>query len=99
MFTLSNFFFQQAPAVDVVAIGLADGQIVLHNLKFDETIVKFTQDWGVVTTIAFRTGMFCFLALLFLEKTQGIAIALALLLLFWCKNYDSLVVVVIVQKL
>jgi len=42
--------------VDVVAIGLANGQIYLHNLKFDETITKFTQDWGPVTTIAFRTG-------------------------------------------
>ncbi|XP_064624692.1 WD repeat-containing protein 36-like [Lineus longissimus] len=46
---------EQAPAIDVMAIGLADGQIILHNLKFDETLMKFTQDWGPVTTIAFRT--------------------------------------------
>ncbi|XP_060608574.1 WD repeat-containing protein 36-like isoform X2 [Ruditapes philippinarum] len=46
---------EQAPAVDVVAIGLANGQIIIHNLKFDETITKFLQDWGPVTTISFRT--------------------------------------------
>lgn len=46
---------EQAPAVDVVAIGLANGEIIIHNLKFDETITKFLQDWGPVTTISFRT--------------------------------------------
>ena len=30
-----------APAVDVVAIGLHSGDILVHNIKFDETIVKF----------------------------------------------------------
>ena len=48
--------FPQAPASDVVAIGLASGQILLHNLKYDETITKFYQFWGPVTSIAFRTG-------------------------------------------
>ncbi|XP_067002805.2 WD repeat-containing protein 36 [Anabrus simplex] len=46
---------EQAPAVDVVAIGLANGKIILHNLKYDETVVEFMQDWGLVTTISFRT--------------------------------------------
>ncbi|KAL4237143.1 WD repeat-containing protein 36 [Mactra antiquata] len=46
---------EQAPAVDVVAVGLASGQIILHNLKYDETIMKFLQDWGPVTSISFRT--------------------------------------------
>ncbi|KAK3090298.1 hypothetical protein FSP39_010724 [Pinctada imbricata] len=46
---------EQSPAVDVVAIGLARGDIILHNLKFDESIVKFSQDWGPVTAISFRT--------------------------------------------
>lgn len=44
--------------MDVIAIGLADGQIIIHNLKFDETVMKFRQDWGPVTTIAFRTGKY-----------------------------------------
>ena len=46
---------KQAPAIDVVGIGLANGDIYIHNLKFDETIVKFTQNWGPVTGLAFRT--------------------------------------------
>jgi len=46
---------QQAPAIDVLAIGLQSGEVYLHNLKYDETIVKFRQDWGPVTGVAFRT--------------------------------------------
>jgi len=44
-----------APAVDVAAVGLADGSVFVHNLRFDETIVKFNQDWGAVTSLSFRT--------------------------------------------
>ncbi|CAN8027642.1 unnamed protein product [Ixodes persulcatus] len=44
-----------APSVDVVAIGLASGQVMVHNLKFDETLMTFQQDWGPVTAISFRT--------------------------------------------
>ena len=46
---------EQAPAVDVMAIGLASGDIVLHNLKFDETVMKFKQEWGPITALTFRT--------------------------------------------
>ncbi|XP_056632205.1 WD repeat-containing protein 36 [Diorhabda sublineata] len=46
---------EQAPAIDVVAVGLSTGRIVLHNLKYDETIMEFNQDWGMVTSISFRT--------------------------------------------
>ncbi|KAJ4443876.1 WD repeat-containing protein 36 [Periplaneta americana] len=46
---------EQSPAVDVVAVGLASGKIILHNLKFDETIMEFMQDWGLVTNLTFRT--------------------------------------------
>ncbi|XP_071800159.1 WD repeat-containing protein 36-like [Asterias amurensis] len=46
---------EQAPAVDVVAVGLEDGRTIVHNLRYDETIVTFTQDWGPVTAISFRT--------------------------------------------
>ena len=34
---------EQSPAVDVVGVGLSDGRIVLHNLKFDETLITFNQ--------------------------------------------------------
>ena len=47
----------QAPAVDVVGIGLQSGKIILHNLKFDETVMSFHQEWGPVIGLTFRTGM------------------------------------------
>ncbi|KAF8772052.1 WD repeat-containing protein 36-like [Argiope bruennichi] len=46
---------EQAPAINVVAIGLECGDIYIHNLKFDETLMKFSQDWGAVTGLSFRT--------------------------------------------
>lgn len=47
----------KAPAVDVVGIGLQSGKIILHNLKFDETVMSFHQEWGPVIGLTFRTGM------------------------------------------
>ncbi|XP_031556169.1 WD repeat-containing protein 36-like [Actinia tenebrosa] len=46
---------EQAPAIDVVGIGLQSGKIVIHNLKYDDTVMTFQQDWGPVTAMAFRT--------------------------------------------
>ncbi|XP_077863349.1 WD repeat-containing protein 36-like, partial [Saccoglossus kowalevskii] len=46
---------EQAPAVDVIGIGLESGKVIIHNIKYDESIMTFTQEWGPVTTIAFRT--------------------------------------------
>ncbi|KAF3828389.1 hypothetical protein GH733_005086, partial [Mirounga leonina] len=46
---------KEAPAVDVVAVGLMSGQVIIHNIKFDETLMKFHQDWGPITSISFRT--------------------------------------------
>lgn len=46
---------EQAPAVDVVAVGLQNGAVKLLNLKFDEILMEFRQDWGPVTGISFRT--------------------------------------------
>lgn len=46
---------QQAPAVDTVAIGLANGKIILLNLKVDVVLMEFSQEWGTVTGISFRT--------------------------------------------
>ncbi|VBB26808.1 unnamed protein product [Acanthocheilonema viteae] len=45
---------EQSPATDIVAIGLRNGQIILHNIKFDETLQMYMQD-APVTSIAFRT--------------------------------------------
>ncbi|KAF0694285.1 Aste57867_14833 [Aphanomyces stellatus] len=45
----------QSPAVDVAAIGLADGRIFIHNLKFDTTLMTFAQTTeGRVTSLSFR---------------------------------------------
>ncbi|KAJ8881265.1 hypothetical protein PR048_017741 [Dryococelus australis] len=46
---------EQAPAVDVVAVGLQSGRIVLHNLRYDTVVLELVQDWGPVTGISFRT--------------------------------------------
>jgi len=50
----------QAPAVDVVAVGLSSGCVVVHNIRYDEKLMSFTQDWGPVTAISFRTGKYNF---------------------------------------
>uniref|UniRef100_A0A672KXX1 WD repeat-containing protein 36-like n=1 Tax=Sinocyclocheilus grahami TaxID=75366 RepID=A0A672KXX1_SINGR len=49
------YAFVTTPAVDVVGVGLASGQIIIHNIRFDETLMKFQQDWGPVTALSFRT--------------------------------------------
>lgn len=46
---------EQAPASDVVGVGLQSGEIKLLNLKYDEIVMEFSQDWGPVTGISFRT--------------------------------------------
>lgn len=46
----------QSPAVDVVGVGTATGRIIIHNIRLDETLMTFTQDWGPITSLAFRTG-------------------------------------------
>ncbi|KAI8915791.1 quinon protein alcohol dehydrogenase-like superfamily [Gorgonomyces haynaldii] len=44
----------QSPSIDVVAIGLLDGTIILHNIKADREIMRFQQEQKV-TAITFRT--------------------------------------------
>ncbi|TGZ53856.1 WD repeat-containing protein 36 [Temnothorax longispinosus] len=39
----------------VTATSLNNGHIILHNLKYDETIFELVQDWGPVISISFRT--------------------------------------------
>lgn len=55
---------QQAPMVDLCAIGVADGSIYLHNLKFDETLLHFTGDGGAITSLDFRTGTYVLFVIL-----------------------------------
>lgn len=48
----------QSLALDVVGIGLESGLILMHNLRRDETLLKFYQEWGPVTSLSFRTGRY-----------------------------------------
>lgn len=45
---------EQAPALDVIAIGCSDGSIFLINIKYDRLIMKLKQD-NAVSSISFRT--------------------------------------------
>lgn len=45
---------EPAPAIDVVAIALANNKIVLHNLRYDQLVMEFTHDWGKVTSLSFQ---------------------------------------------
>lgn len=46
---------EEAPALDIVAIGLDDGRIIIHNIKFDESVLKLQQETGKVTALCFRS--------------------------------------------
>lgn len=45
-----------SPALDVVAVGCADGTIHVHNIRYDEELVTFTHSTrGAVTALSFST--------------------------------------------
>lgn len=45
-----------SPALDVVAIGCADGKIHVHNIRYDEEVVTFLHSMrGAVTSLSFST--------------------------------------------
>lgn len=48
----------KSPEEKVIAVGLADGRTVIHNILYDQTVMTVKQDWGEVTAISFRTGWF-----------------------------------------
>lgn len=46
-----------SPALDIVAVGCANGKVYVHNLLYDETVVTFLHTGrGPVTALSFRTG-------------------------------------------
>lgn len=57
--------------MDVVAVGLVSGHIIVHNIKYDETLMKFQQDWGPITAISFRTGKSWFLVKICMKALSG----------------------------
>ena len=46
----------QSSVVDVVGIGCADGNIFVHNLRFDETLMHFCMTGQTIQTMSFRLG-------------------------------------------
>nr|XP_034888780.1 U3 small nucleolar RNA-associated protein 21 homolog [Populus alba] len=45
-----------SPALDVVAVGCADGKIHVHNIRYDEEVVTFSHSTrGAVTALSFST--------------------------------------------
>jgi U3 small nucleolar RNA-associated protein 21 len=44
---------EQSTAIDVIGVGMANGQIHLRNIKFDKVLCSFRQS-GQITALAFR---------------------------------------------
>lgn len=44
----------QSPIEDVLAIGLEDGHVFVHNIKYDEVVLKIYQEYGPITSMSFR---------------------------------------------
>jgi len=53
--------FEQSPVLDVLAFGLEDGRVIVHNIKQDKTVTQFQQQ-GPVTSVSFRTDGTSFMA-------------------------------------
>uniref|UniRef100_A0A6B2KXS5 Uncharacterized protein n=1 Tax=Arcella intermedia TaxID=1963864 RepID=A0A6B2KXS5_9EUKA len=45
----------QSPVLDVVAVALKDGRIVLHNIKVNRTLFTFQHEKEEITSLVFRT--------------------------------------------
>ena len=61
IYEFSNFgspitIMAQAPSIDILALGLLDGTIIIYDIKADQELMRFKQE-GKVTAISFRTGM------------------------------------------
>ena len=63
-----------SPALDVVAVGCADGKVHVQNIRYDEELVTFTHSTrGAVTALSFCTGIalsFFFLLVEFVEEPK-----------------------------
>lgn len=44
----------QSPSKDILGIGLKDGHIYIHDIKYDQTVIKIYQEYGAVTSMSFR---------------------------------------------
>jgi U3 small nucleolar RNA-associated protein 21 len=47
----------QSPAIDVVGIGFASGEVSIYDIRADEKLMRIFIREGPVRTLAFRGGM------------------------------------------
>jgi U3 small nucleolar RNA-associated protein 21 len=80
-FTWVVHFFLQSPVLDVVGVGLADGRIILHNLRTDVQVSSFSHSTvdagmgsGAVTSVAFSSDLLS--GAMMATATDGGALAL-----------------------
>jgi U3 small nucleolar RNA-associated protein 21 len=48
----------QSPAIDVVGIGFASGEISVYDVRADERIMRIFMEGGAVRSLSFRSGKF-----------------------------------------
>lgn len=46
----------QSPAIDVVAVGFASGEISVYDIRTDERLMRMFQEGGAVHSLGFRGG-------------------------------------------
>jgi U3 small nucleolar RNA-associated protein 21 len=47
----------QSPAIDVVGIGFASGEVSVYDVRMDERLLRMKMQDGAVRALSFRTGM------------------------------------------
>lgn len=47
----------QSPAIDVVGIGFASGEISVYDVRMDERLLRMKMQDGAIRALSFRTGM------------------------------------------
>ena len=49
----------QSPAIDVIGVGFASGEISVHDIREDERLMKMYMKGGGVRALSFRSGRCC----------------------------------------
>lgn len=58
----------QSPAIDVVGVGFASGEISVYDIRMDERLLRMKMQDGAIRSLGFRSGS-CF------SLTQTMAVA------------------------
>ena len=48
----------QSPAIDVIGIGFASGEISVYDVRADERLMRMFMQDGDIRALAFRSGLF-----------------------------------------